>query len=95
MENCTELLVDGVHGIHCVPSLADRYPLFHEDGTPLTDQELGGLKGENWCEEIDYMGDIYVKCVEGLLWYVYQDGDIWAVHPDAEWSDSEEWFTMP
>jgi hypothetical protein len=95
-EGTTKLLVDSRAGIYAWKSLAESTPLFREDGTPLKAEELAGLKGENWCEELDFIGfdSIYVKSDDGKLWNVYQDGDIWAVHPEAEWDDEEDWFVF-
>ena len=93
----TKLLVDGCHGVYCWKNLAERYPLFKEDGSPLTEEELSSLKGEDWPEAVDFLEPLYVRQDErsnSPLWLIYQDGDIWAVHPDAEWSDEEEWFVF-
>ena len=95
MTEPTRLLVDGAAGIYAWKSMAERFPLFREGGTPLTSEEVEGLKGDDWCEQLDWLGDLYVKADDAKLWQVYQDGDIWAVNPEAEWFDLDEWYVMP
>jgi hypothetical protein len=87
-------LVDGANGIYCWRVLTERLAVFKEDGAALTDEEVKGLQGEDFCEWLDWLGDLYVEDA-GVRWLLYQDGDIFAVHPDAEWSDEEEWYVMP
>ena len=50
-----------------------------------------------WCENIDYLTiteSLYVYDTDThLYWFIESiDGDIWAIHPEAEWNDtSEQW----
>ena len=86
--------MDGHHGIHCYQQLAIRYKLYKEDGSPLPREDLDGLKGEDWCEWIDWMDDIYTMSLSDELYRVESiDGDIWGIHPDAQWDDEQETYT--
>jgi len=89
------LLVDSCHGIYAWKSLAERYPLFRENGEPISDTlkaELIDVDAEDYLDVIEYECDeIYVQHESGLFYHVQQlDGDIWAIHPDAQWSETFE-----
>lgn len=92
--NATILLVDGHHGIYAWKTLAESTKLYHEDGTELSRDDIDGLKSEDFCEHLDWIGDVYVQALDGNLWRVEQDGDIWAVHPDAGWSEDEDCWLL-
>jgi len=94
-----KLLITDAAGIYAWKELAEGYQLFWECGEPIGDDVKAALidvDAEDYWDDVTYwMDDLYVKDDSGLLWSLYQDGDIWAIHPDAEWSDETEWYYMP
>lgn len=96
------LLVDSCHGVYTWHNLASRYPLFvGNKHIPLAEYLLTSMPDETietvfhpdnpqWCENIDYMNYIYVQNNDGTFWLVQQDEDIWAINPEAVWSEEEE-----
>lgn len=89
------LLVDSHHGIYCWQVLAERFPLFRQNGEPISDTlkaELIDVDSEDYWDVVEYECDeIYVRHESGLLYHIEQiEGDIWAIHPDAKWSETFE-----
>jgi len=98
-----ELLVDGHHGIYCWQRLAtlyaaDRFELTFYDHTPALDILANGLfdpHTEDYCDNMDWFCDDVTIKLDGLTYTVEQiDGDIFAVHPDAEWNEYNESYRM-
>ena len=96
-----QLLVDSHHGIYCWKSLAERYFLYRDDGTQLPqDNMIQAFDPDNeyWCDEVDcnLNTGLYVMNDDKTLWRVDQiEGDIWAINPEAEWSEEDETYYMP
>ena len=98
------LLVDGAQGIYAWHSLVTRYELVNKDGEPITEIEGQPLAeamhpdDENWGENADGLKDrleARVKGSDGKLWRIEQiEGDIWAIHPDAEWDETQDTYTV-
>ena len=89
------LLVDSHHGIYCWKVLAESFPLFRRNGEPISDTLKAGLidvDAEDYWDVITYECDeIYVRHESGQLHHVEQiEGDIWAIHLDARWSETFE-----
>ena len=97
MEDTQLILVDDHNGIYSWYELAIRYYLHDSEG-----KEITGLAkkfhpdNENWMDEVDYYDSngLYVEN-DGKLWPVSQDGDIWAINPNAVWNDLEECYQLP
>lgn len=88
------LLVDDHHGMYALSALVSRYPLFLETGVALSPAGKKDLAGPDGLEAWDHLYPIRVE-VCGKMWRVeWHDGALWAVHPDAEWDDETDWYTM-
>jgi len=110
MMDATELLVDGHHGIYTYHELARRYPVFVQEGeeyilldsklakSPEYDADLSNVfhpDNDSWCENIDHFSPLYIKSDKGEFWLVdSRDGDLFAVHPDAEWNEETETYEL-
>lgn len=85
-----KLLVDSHHGVYTYKVLAESYPLFHDNGKPFTKSQVGTLldvDDEYYWDDVEML-EPYVRDNDGKLWRVESiEGDLFAIHPDAEWSD--------
>ena len=93
-ESAFVLLVDGAHGIYAWKRLAQCWPLFLEDGSEISESDRSELMGEDWCEFVSHGSDLYVKDDDDRLWRIEQDGDIWAIHPNANWCEGCGQWTL-
>lgn len=88
-------LVSSQAGIYAQESLATNYPLFTERGEPYPAKDIAILldaDNEEYWEVLEYE-PAYVKQESGTLYRVeFREGDIIAVHVDAEWSEDIGWF---
>jgi hypothetical protein len=96
----TQELVDSHHGIYAWQSLAQRYPLYYENGDPITKRDKRDLintDDPDYWDTIAYLeSELHVKHKNGELWRIEQhDGDIIAIHPDAEWNDYLNCYRLP
>ena len=90
-----ELLVDSHHGIYCWQRLVEMYdaPEYNLKFSQLPDEaenyhRLFDPLNEQYCENIDWFCDDVEITLGGLVYRVEQlDGDIFAIHPNAEWSE--------
>jgi hypothetical protein len=91
MENARELLVDDHHGVYMIKELVERYPLYSYKGDLHEPEEfLEGDECEAW-DHIQGVRGIYVKDNEDRLWSVeFEDGGIWAFHPDAVYNEETD-----
>lgn len=91
------LLIDDHWGIHTCKRLAEYFPLFDDNGDPLASEDIDSLTGNDWPEAWDWLEPSGINCKDdsGLLWRVeWSDGALWAIHPEAEWSDDLDWYTL-
>lgn len=93
-----KLLITDAAGVYAWKQLAECYPLYWESGEPIGDDVKAALMDvdalDYWDGVTYWQDDLYVKDDDGLLWSLYQEGDIWAIHPDAEWSDTLEAYYL-
>ena len=93
--NPTVLLVDGIHGINAINCLMSEYKnrLYivespRGEKLPLTDT--------SYIDEVITDGDLYARSNTGEFWRVeFNDGDIIAVNPNAEWCDQCDRYELP
>jgi len=97
------LLVNSSMGIYAYHDLAVMYRLFV--GNKTLEEFFDGESTDrvfhpdnsDWCENIDWAENngLKVEDNQGILWRVESiDGDIWAIHPDAEWHEEDETYLI-
>jgi len=89
------LAIDGAAGIYAPQEFIKAYGRDLDPGT--ADEEAVatlevGPEAEWYWEAWD---DVESYGTVNGGWRIYQDGDVWLVHPDAEWDDDEGWFRLP
>ena len=91
----TILLVDGIYGVNSVTKLVSEY----ETRLYIVESPRGEklpLTDTSYIDEVITDGDLYARSNTGEFWRVeFNDGDIIAVHPDAEWCDRCGQYEMP
>lgn len=92
--DATILLVDGLHGHNAVAQLRTHYA----DRLRVVESPRGDylhvVDYSHIYEEIEE-GSVYVRDNEGTHYRVqFENGDIIAVHPDAEWCDTCECYHL-
>jgi len=93
------LLVDGVHGYGIWANAARNYELTDIYGKrfkPAIYAELMDRDHDDHFEAVDEItGNVAVE-IDGRLWAVEaDDGDIFAINPDAQWSVSYDEWQLP
>ena len=58
-------------------------------------QEGESVRGEYYWETWDNVLNNAVVTDNGQKYVLYQDGDLWLIPQDWEWSDEEGWFVAP
>lgn len=84
----TLLLVNGAHGIYVPLVFATQYekPLRDSDAVTAEDVEVllgDGQNGEHYWETWDHVMQNFTLVVEGREFFLFQDGDLWALPLDA------------
>jgi hypothetical protein len=110
MNEPTRILVDGSAGHYAAENLLTRYPTFVEhDGHMMPLPDYLASEGETLeavfnpenpeCgENIDWLidGRLIVKNDDGEYWVIaWNDGDLIAINPLADWCDQCEAYHMP
>ena len=103
MEN-RELLIESGHGVYAWDILLKTYKLFiGKEKIPFDAQYISSVipgenmstvfnpENENWCENVVYFEDkgLFVQLKNGSFAHIYQDEDIWMIHPDSKGGDKK------
>lgn len=102
----TIILVDGIHGIHTVQFLLQNYkdnlyvdqlPDYYERVSDLIDIDNPENTDYDDFEDAICKGIVYVRNDHDGRYYsvAFSDGDIIAIHPDAEWNDFLGYYELP
>ncbi len=84
----TKLLIDGAPGIHAVDALLAAYSDRLE-----WDKKFYGRDADGLLDALEHTGEVVINNGTGQLWTVeWNEGDIIAVHPHAEWCDQCECY---
>lgn len=91
-------IIDGANGIYTPQAFATSYVVIgSEFDDAMTICASGPDHPDYWDAWSEITDAATVEGMSGIKWSVYlgESGDVFAVHPDAEWSDEDEWFTFP
>lgn len=93
------LLYSAVRGIYIPQDFVNGVRREHVQGMTAEDVEIlaAGPKQEYYWETWD---DILqrVKVIDpvtGVVYFLHQDGDLWAIPEGMEWDDNEDFYTWP
>ena len=98
IEDATCELVDSHHGIHALSVLVSTYPdnLCDSAGNAISADDLAELAGDDGCEAFDWIEPHIRDDGSGVIHRIeWREGDLIAVHPDAEWSDYLDCMYLP
>ena len=90
IEDATCEMVDSRHGIYALSVLVRNYSenLCDAVGKPLSADDMADLAGDEGMDAFDWIEPHIRDNDNGLIYCInWREGDLIAVHPDAEWSN--------
>ena len=88
----TQFLIDSHHGIYVPQVFCQSYVLGTELDEAVTLIVEQGPDHESYWEAWEEV--LEGARVKGSWTITQHEGDVFAVHPDAEWSDEEDWYVL-